>query len=338
MNGSKAQIAQIVKRVRLTDEASEKQTFHLEIDLSQTDIDYQVGDCLAIFPHNHPTVVNTLLSHFPSAEVTPEHVRFLTQEANLTLAPKKLTECYGKADQLLDLLPLPISLDEFCASLAPLMPRFYSIASSMKAVGKAAHLTITIARNPPQATVPFGTCSDFLCLRAPLNEPVISLKHHPAPHFRLPEHAQDHPIVMIGPGTGIAPFRGFMQERTASKASCRNWIFFGEQTQAGHFYYKDDWNAYVNKGQLQIDTAFSRDGDQKVYVQHRMKEKASELWKWIHHDGAFIFICGDAKLMAKEVEATLLDIFQHEGGLDLSSARTYLKSLRQNHRYLRDVY
>lgn len=338
MTSSSYQIASITRRIRLTEERAEKETYHLELDLSQTDISYKVGDCLAILPYNHPDLVATILSHFPKEQHEDHLICFLTQKANLILLPKVLKEQFGKVDYLTDLLPLPITLEEFCGSLRPLLPRFYSIASSNRHVGNAAHLTVTVNKNPEGYPIPYGMCSDFLCHQAPLNEPIIRLTHHSAPHFHLPSEIKDKPIIMIGPGTGVAPFRGFMQERVMHSATSKNWLFFGEQTRKGHFYYEQDWKSYTNNGQLKLDLAFSRDGNNKVYVQDKMLEQSQLLWKWINQEKAYLYVCGDAKKMAKSVEKTLIYIAEKEGLLSTTDAKAYIKRLRKEKRYLRDVY
>lgn len=332
MTDSSYQLASIIKRERLTKEDSDKQTYHLELDLSQTDLSYKVGDCLAILPENHPDLLAKILSHFPNP--TPEQVRFLKQEANLIMPPKALIERFGKKNYLTNYLPLPLSLEEFCSTLKPMLPRFYSIASSMRHVGKAAHLTVTINKNPDGYPIPFGMCSEFLCHLAPLNQPILRVTHHSAPHFHLP--LTQAPIIMIGPGTGVAPFRGFMQERHG--ASSKNWLFFGEQTREGHFYYKNDWEQYLNAGNFNLDLAFSRDTSRKIYVQDKMLEHAKELWQWIDQEKAYLYVCGDAKKMAKAVEKTLVQIAQSQGDLSEVEARLYIKDLRRAKRYLRDVY
>ncbi len=333
----------ITKRQCLTGEESEKETFHLELDLSNCGINYAVGDCVAIYPKNDPHLVQQILDNFPDDPdtIVKEEITFrdfLLNEANLIRAPRKLMEAAGKkGEYLTDLLPCPLSAKEFCSYLAPIIPRFYSIASSMSEVGKSAHLTVTINKNPPGFPNLFGTCSHYLCHRAPLNEPVIKLYHHPSRTFGLPQEAKEKPIIMVGPGTGIAPFRGFMQERQLQGASAKNWLFFGEQREKSDFYYKEDWDQFQQKGLLQLDTAFSRDSTQKIYVQHKMLEKGAELWKWLQ-EGAYLFVCGDASKMAKDVEAALQKIIETEGKMSTDDAKGYLKTLKKEKRYLRDVY
>lgn len=348
MNQRRALLVPMIARQRLTDEASEKQTFHLELDLTGTGIVYSVGDCLAVMPHNPPQLVATILDHFSPPSQTTIQTRtgeqlsaeiFLTTHANLLLPPRALTLRYGEALYLSHLLPsIDMPFEEFCHHLAVLIPRFYSIASSMREVGERAHLTVTLNRNPNNHPLDYGTCSDFLCHRAPLHQPMIAIAHHPARKFGLLPQSDTRPIIMIGPGTGVAPFRGFMQERVRRGASAKNWLFFGEQTEKGHYYYRHEWEAYQTMGALHLDLAFSRDTPSKIYVQHRMLEKQAELWHWLHNEEGYLFVCGDATRMAKAVDQTLHDIVRLAGGLTPEQAKLYIKNLKSQGRYLRDVY
>ncbi len=329
--------ASIKRRERITKEGSEKETYHLELDLSSTNVSYSVGDCVAVYPHNDPALVEAILNHFSHSAktmVTDEDTfaDFLLKKANLIRAPKKLCERLGKdrVDYLISLLPCELTPQDFCSYLAPMIPRFYSIASSMNQVGKTADLTVTINNNEPGYPTPYGTCSHFLCHRAPLNQPIISFYHHKSDGFYLPIKSHNKPIIMVGPGTGVAPFRGFMQERTCGQ----NWLFFGEQRENLDFYYEQEWKSYVSQGKLRLSTAFSRDSKDKVYVQDRMLENQKEIWQWLQ-DGAYLFVCGDAKRMAKDVEQTLKQIIQNNS---LENPSNYIKFLKSERRYLRDVY
>ena len=200
----------------------------------------------------------------------------------------------------------------------------------MKSVKKRVDLLITINETPPNFPLPYGTCSHYLCHRAPINQPMVSLYHEKSKNFFLTPESADKPIIMIGPGTGIAPFRGFMQERSCPK----NWIFFGERRQAYDFYYQEEWQTYIDQGKLRLTTAFSRDGDKKVYVQHKMLKYQKEIWQWLEQ-GAYIFVCGDAKVMAKDVDNALKQIISSNSSHD---PKTYIKNLRLQKRYQRDVY
>lgn len=231
-----------------------------------------------------------------------------------------------------------IDPQELCSWLMPLLPRFYSIASSQKAVGDEAHLTIALIDYENVSQTPrSGVCTHYLCRLAPLNEPIVPIYVQPHHGFTLPSDATV-PLIMIGPGTGVAPFRAFMQERISHAASTeKHWLFFGEWTRSHEFFYEEFWTSLVSAGKMRLDVAFSRDQAQKVYVQHKMLERAPELFQWIQ-EGAHLYVCGDAKRMAKDVEETLLKIFQEQGNLEESDSRAFLKKLRTEKRYLRDVY
>lgn len=306
---------------------SEKETYHLVLDLNNAEIQYAVGDCLGIYPENEPSFVKKLIRQWNVAgnETVEDRqgncyplATFLTQHANLTRIP--LIEQNSNFSTF--------CLSTLCKSLPPLLPRFYSIASSMRVVGKEAHLIIGLID---------GVCTDFLCKRAPLNQQLLSVFHHPARNFCLPPESLDKPIIMIGPGTGVAPFRGFMQERTAAAASPKNWLFFGEKKSQTDFYYQNDWEDLVAQGKLTLDCAFSRDQADKVYVQHKMLEKSRQFWEWLQ-EGAYLFVCGDAARMAKDVDRTLLMIAEKEGGLSPECSKAYIKDLKKTCRYQRDVY
>lgn len=323
---------------------SEKKTYHLTLDLEGSDIDYRVGDCLCICPENDPAYVDQILAYFNvsgSEEIVdraniPHSFRdFLLKKANLVRIPKKILNQYTSLTQALQHQSFDPQV--FCASLSPLLPRYYSIASSMDVVGKEAHLVVALTENPPDFPIPFGTCSRYLCVEAPLGRPIVPLFLHRSRNFILPEESDEKPIIMIGPGTGVAPFRGFLQERLRRKANSRNWLFFGERNLATDFYYREEWNKLVEMGFLQLSYAFSRDQTDKVYVQHKMVESASTLWKWLQ-EGAYLFVCGDAERMAKDVDQTLISILQREGALSVPEAKTYIKVLKEAGRYQRDVY
>ena len=178
----------------------------------------------------------------------------------------------------------------------------------------------------------YDTCSHFLCKRAPLFEKVVRLYHHRAKNFSLTPDSFEKPLIMVGPGTGVAPFRGFLQERLLRGAG-ENWLFFGERHRATDFYYEKEWGEAAARGQLHLETAFSRDGEKKVYVQHKMLEQAAPLWDWLER-GAYLFVCGDAQKMAKEVDEALHMIIARAG----VDSKIYIKNLKLSARYLRDIY
>jgi sulfite reductase (NADPH) flavoprotein alpha-component len=225
---------------------------------------------------------------------------------------------------------------EFADQLRRLMPRLYSIASSARVHPDEAHLTVAVVRYATNGRERHGVCSTFLAERAQMHAtPVPVFVTHS--HFRVPEDgARD--IIMVGPGTGIAPFRAFLQERAATGAVGRNWLFFGDQRRATDFLYEDEWEDWRRRGVLtRLDLAFSRDQAEKVYVQDRMRAAAAELWAWLE-GGASFYVCGDAKRMAKDVDAALHEIVAAQGGLEAAAAAEYVKRLKKEHRYLRDVY
>jgi sulfite reductase (NADPH) flavoprotein alpha-component len=216
------------------------------------------------------------------------------------------------------------------------MPRLYSIASSAKVTPNEVHLTVAIVRYETNGRQRVGVASTFLADRAALGAtPVPVFVSHS--HFGVPEDsARD--CIMVGPGTGIAPFRAFVQERAAAGATGRNWLFFGDQRRATDFLYEEEWAAWQQQGKLaRLDVAFSRDQAQKIYVQDKMRENAAELWAWLK-GGAHFYVCGDAKRMAKDVDAALHEIIAQQGGLDAAQAAEFVKQMKKDKRYQRDVY
>ncbi len=256
---------------------------------------------------------------------------FLLKSANLNRIPKKLL---GEHPDLLTLIKYQkFDPDHLREKLLPLLPRFYSIASSKKHVPNEVHLTVTVSKNPCDFPVANGICSDYLCHQAPLLKPVIPIFIQPSRHFSLPPESENSPIIMVGPGTGVAPFRGFMQERKHPK----NWLFFGERSEQNDYYYRSFWEDLVAKNLLRVDCAFSRDQSEKIYVQDKMLQNSAQLWQWLE-EGAYLFVCGDASKMAKDVDKTLHYIVEHEGKKTSEDAKAYIKNLKKLKRYLRDVY
>ncbi len=250
---------------------------------------------------------------------------------------KQYLEKHEVWDFLLAHPEVSFSFQELADLLMPLLPRFYSISSAQKYVGDEIHLTVAPLEYESNGHKRRGVCTHFICEMAELHQPVVPIFIQPSHGFHLPE---DHevPIIMIGPGTGIAPFRAFLQERLLHhKAKSRHWLFFGEWNREYDFFYEEDWAHFDKHGHLRIELAFSRDQEHKVYVQHKMEEHAQELFEWID-EGAFLYVCGDARGMAKDVEATLHKIIEECGALDTIKAREYIKRLRRQKRYLRDVY
>lgn len=346
--------AAIKERVLLTHPSSSKQTYHVVLDSPMV---YEVGDCIGVHPQNAPHVVERILSLLGAKghELVcdrkglsfPLH-RYLLEKANLARVTKELyTLVTGfepppdladlEVQDLLSDYPGRISPEALAAHLAPLLPRLYSIASSQSVVGSEIHLTVSLSSYTKRGEARVGVASSFLCKNAPLFEPTLPIYLQKAKDFILPQGSDHRPIIMIGPGTGIAPFRGFLQERLHRKATGSNWLFFGERNRATDFYYEPFWIELHKSGKLDLDLAFSRDQAEKYYVQHRMLEKASQLWQQLQEDALF-YVCGDASRMAKDVDATLHLIAEREGGLTPDSAKSFVKQLRKDKKYLRDVY
>jgi len=327
----------------------------VEIDLSHSGLDYTVGDSIAVLPSNLLAVVEKIVSllgftgHEKVCDPRTKDIltlgEFLLKRANLNCSTQKLRAALddkvsSSDNDVVDILEaspkIQVSPQEFCECLRPLLPRFYSIASSQKAVGDEVHLAVAFKQWNHNGRPRSGIASHFLCFEAPLNIPSIPLYVQPHRGFTLPEDS-GAPVIMVGPGTGIAPFRAFMQEREIVGATGKNWLFFGEWNQKHHYFYEDFWRSLQQKGKLRMNVAFSRDQKQKIYVQHRMIEKGKEIYDWLQ-EGAFFYVCGDASRMAKDVESALLQIIQQHGSKSADKAKEFIRSLRKEKRYLRDIY
>jgi ferredoxin-NADP reductase len=246
---------------------------------------------------------------------------------------------YSANHQIVDIVkaaPASVTAQDFVDSLRKITPRLYSIASSQTEVEEEVHLTVGLVSYEENGATRFGGASGFLANDAEEGATVkVFVEHND--NFRLPADGNT-PVIMVGPGTGVAPFRAFMQEREASDAEGENWMFFGDQTFTQDFLYQVEWQGYLKSGLLtKMDVAFSRDQAEKVYVQDRIKENAKEVFEWLER-GAHLYICGDANRMAKDVHNTLVDVIASQGGLTAEQAEDYLKSLRSNKRYQKDVY
>lgn len=346
--------AKIIHSSSVVKPGGDKIVMHIEVDLGDSEIIYQPGDSFGVWAENSPQDVDVLLHAlgFKGEEIVKvrdksyELREFLTKRANLSRVNQSLIELLSRKTEVLDAAEktvveiiqehpgVALSLEEFIPTLSHIVPRYYSVASSMKEVGNRVHLLVELTEfvaGRPR----LGFCSYYLIEGAKQSEsvPIFLLS---APHFRLPEDP-DKDIIMIGPGTGVAPFRAFMQERKKGTGKGRNWLFFGERYRTTHFFYEEFWADLESAGKLVVHTAFSRDFDEKIYVQHKLQEKAREVWEWVK-GGAYIYVCGDKERMAKDVMRTFLEIFMREGGMSEAEAKGYLKELRKQKRYCQDVY
>ena len=292
-----------------------------------------------------------LTSRLALADPTPKSIALLAAKAtdggeqarlNGLLAPesKEVLAAFLYDREYVDLLAefpsAKLTPQELVDQLRKLMPRLYSVASSAKVYPNEVHLTVAVVRYQTNHRDRVGVCSSYLADRIPVGSSGIPVfvSHS---HFGPPEDgAKD--VIMVGPGTGIAPFRAFVQERAAPRASGRNWVFYGDQRRAADFLYEEEWTDWQKKGVLtRLDLAFSRDLIHKIYVQDRMRENAAELWTWIRN-GAGFYVCGDARRMAKDVDVALHDVIAQQGGLDATAAADYVKQMKKDKRYQRDVY
>ncbi|MES2273411.1 MAG: sulfite reductase [Chlamydiota bacterium] len=363
-------LSRIKERFLLTAPHSTKKTYHIALNIEGSGISFKVGDSIAVLPSNDPAYVEQIIACIGCVQEEEIFIastnskctlrEFLTTRANIAkvntsffkllcekgtpsdlLLPEKKAELteFLHTHTLLDLLklyPVPISPSELAKSLMPLMPRFYSIASSPKIYPNEIHLTVAHVSYESNGQTRFGVGTHFLCDRAVLEGTPIPIYIQPSHNFTLPSDPAAS-MILIGPGTGIAPFRAFLQERLATAAPGRNWLFFGERNRASDFYYQEFWTELEKQGRLRLDLAFSRDSAQKVYVQHKMLENKKSLWDWLQN-GSYLYVCGDAEQMAKDVDAALQQIAREVGGMNEEDARKYIRSLRTEKRYLLDVY
>lgn len=360
----------------LNKEGSSKKTFHVSLDISNSSITYNEGDAIGILPKNPDYQISTILDitqlsgeefiQDPRSSCSMSLKDFLYYKANLARVTPALltlfkTNAFSLKTALLETLlltenktlrteyidmhdvlscvkdfyPQKLIPQEFVNALAPMLPRFYSIASSQSCYPDEIHLLVATFNFTIQGELRAGIGSDFLCYQASNTTPVpLYVQHNP--NFTLPADPTI-PIIMIGPGTGVAPYRGFLQKRILSSTKTKNWLFFGECHKACDFYYEEEFLNYEKQGFLKISTAFSRDQEHKIYVQHQMETHAKEFWQWIDQ-GAIIYLCGDAKHMAKDVTEMLLKIFHKEGNLSMEQSKELLHLLRKQKRFQSDVY
>ncbi len=372
-------LAELIDNVQLTRTGSNKETRHLVLSLEGSGLAYAPGDSLGVYARNAPTVLDelfALLGFDPNATVNdpkgqPVTLRHaLAHHYILNRANRKilsgLAERLPEGEQHYRLKELLVtdeglrdylhtrdyvdvlkefhaarfeSPDAFLAHLAPVPPRLYSIASSPAAHPEEVHLCVEVVRYHTHEREKKGLASGFFADHAELGVKDIPVFVQEGRHFRLPaDRSAD--LIMCGPGTGVAPFRAFLEQRILEGATGRHWLLFGEQHRATDFLYGEEFLVWQQQGKLhRLDLAFSRDQPHKVYVQHRLKENARELWRWLQR-GAYFYVCGDAKRMARDVHQTLIEIARNEGGLGPEAAAAYVNEtlMKQERRYLRDVY
>lgn len=323
--------AEITERVRLSGSRSTSDTWHVELSLAGSGIEYEPGDSLGIVPTNDPALVDAVLHAAGLAGNAQLRARLQHQHDITTLTREPRREGWQVID-MLEAEHRQWSEDELLSLLRPLAPRYYSIGSSRKAAADEAHLLVAAVRYEAHGRTRNGVASVDIAERRKAGDQLrVFLK--PNQHFRLPGDA-DRPIIMIGPGTGVAPFRAFMQERDAVGAHGRNWLVFGHRNYTHDFLYQLEWQDLLKRGVLtRLDVAFSRDQPEKRYVQHVLWEARRDLQAWVQ-DGAAIYVCGDANAMAKDVHATLQRILGEHGKDGVAA----LDALRREGRYLRDVY
>lgn len=364
--------AELILSQKITGRDSAKDVRHVEIDLGESGITYQAGDALGVWFDNSPLLVDELISTLAfdanekvsisgedfslrtalvnKLEITQTPVNFIqfwanasgNEELSQLCEDKNALREFAANHQVIDVIksaPIKESIltaQQFVEALRKITPRLYSIASSQAEVDEEVHLTVGVVQYEHEGKVRIGGASGYLSGGLEEGGAVnVFIEHND--NFRLPSNL-DTPVIMIGPGTGVAPFRAFMQEREASEAQGDNWLFFGDQTFTQDFLYQVEWQGYLKSGLLtKLDVAFSRDQAEKVYVQDRIKENAAEVFAWLER-GAHLYICGDMSRMAKDVEATLLDIIAEHGKLSTDDATNYLKDLRNAKRYQKDVY
>jgi sulfite reductase (NADPH) flavoprotein alpha-component len=364
--------AKMVTNRSLCGQGSEKDTRHFELDLKGWGLNYEVGDSMTVWPTNDPALVDEILAKLgmkgdevvkgpagekPLREVlfrdcritqtTPKFLQAIVTKAvngapllSELLKPERKqdldTYLWGMeiVDFLIEHPSIKWAPQEFVDTLAKLLPRLYSISSSLKAHPDQVHFTIDVVHYESRGRKRKGVCSTFLAERA---------KDGPIPvfpntsKFRLPEDGNT-PIIMVGPGTGIAPMRAFLQERQATGAKGKNWLFFGSQHAHCNYFYQDELEKMQSDGFLKLECAWSRDSKEKSYVQHKMQNCADELWKWMDGEGAHFFVCGDARRMAKDVDAALRQVIHEKGGKTEEETNQYVEKLKADKRYKRDVY
>ena len=365
--------ATVLDAAALNGEGSSKDTRHVVIELGSEGPTYEPGDSLGVLAKNDPALVEQVLNWLGATGEEPvvmpktgeeKSLRAALERLELTKVPKPLLKtvaelseraevsaladpankegisAYSDGRDVIDLLnelkPGSLSPQAVVDGMKALLPRLYSIASSPGVNPGQVHLTVGVVSWESHGRERQGVASAYLGHRC-TNQAKADVYVHHSKSFKLPEDGATD-VIMVGPGTGIAPFRAYLQEREFSKATGRNWLFFGDQHAATDYLYADEFAGMQERGVLnRVDLAFSRDQEQKVYVQHRMLENAAELWTWVE-GGAKFYVCGDALRMAKDVDAALHQIIEEQGGMDADAAKDYVKKMKKDKRYLRDVY
>jgi len=362
-------LATVIDKMIITGRDSDKEVYHVELSLEGSGITYEPGDSVGILANNPPHLVEGILKCLDFDGTEPVNIKegaFTLQEAltdhleitviNRDVIQKylektgnsKLQEVFENEEQLdnylyghdlLDLLedfPYEFTTQELVDILRSFPARLYSISSSQSAVGDEVHITVATVRYSHKGRERGGACSTYLADRIELDSQV-SVFIEKNPSFKLPEDEKT-PVILIGAGTGIAPYRAFLQHREANNQKGKTWLFFGECRFHSDFLYQLEWQKLLKDGYLEkIDVAFSRDQEEKIYVQHRLIERQKEVFDWLN-DGASIYLCGDMKQMARDVQKTLLQIFENEGGMSEEKALEYLKTLKKEKRFQTDVY
>ncbi|WP_443088719.1 assimilatory sulfite reductase (NADPH) flavoprotein subunit [Vibrio sp. SCSIO 43137] len=361
--------ATLLTNQKITGRDSGKDIRHIEIDLDDSGITYQPGDTLGVWYENSPELADEILNKtglsgseeieldeqtitlrdalISKYEITSANPQLVKKIAELSGSKKLLKlvddneklRAYAGKTQIADVLAekkVKLSVAELTGLLRRLTPRLYSIASSQAEVEDEVHLTVGLVEYQNGSSTRLGGASGFLAQRLEEDQPVKVFVEHNN-NFKLPED-DNTPVIMIGPGTGVAPFRSFIQERENRDASGKSWLFFGDRTFTQDFLYQVEWQKYLKDGVLsRMDVAFSRDQKEKIYVQDRLLENAAEVWQWIEQ-GAHIYVCGDAGHMAKDVNSALIEIAKTQGGLEAEQAESFINGLRKEKRYQRDVY
>jgi sulfite reductase (NADPH) flavoprotein alpha-component len=349
-------LTDLLVNIKLNKEGSQKDTRHFEIKLKEDEINYLPGDALYVCPENDPNLVKELLSlitleHSQEAEFTR-----CTKEINITRASNKLFKLiedkssgahkaaeltekfngYNLVNIIKSFSDIQFTSNEIAENSSKLQARAYSIASSMRAHPNQVDLCIARVDEEINGQKILGVCSNYLSNRVDLNSTNLRVYVHVNEKFRLPADKKTN-IIMVGPGTGIAPFRAFIEERNcdrdAGEQVGKDWLFFGDQRAAYDYLYQEELESYKSKYGLEITTAFSRDQAEKVYVQNRMKENSKQIFDWLEN-GAHFYVCGDARRMAKDVDLALHEIIRENG----KDAEAYIKNLKETNRYSRDVY